>query len=215
MSDASPSTSLESQLRGRGIGRGKYRGSLGKYLRARGRGNFRGRPAVFTPRLVLEGEQRTELDPEEAEVLRQRYAKRTLVSNADRYAEEEPQLDSDGASCMCLVAVVPVLIVTRKQRGRGRRAGSRSLRVPRETTALGVCADMRGRRGRGRGRGRDRHVAGASVIAAATRTTTAKGPRADDRMGRGARADAARQECGRGESRCVWSRGTSVCVGDV
>lgn len=98
MADASPSTSSETQPRGRGRGRGKSRGGLGKYLRARGRGRSYGRPAEFTKRLVLEDEQPAELDPEESEAIQQRYTKRELVSNADRYAEEEPQLGSDGAS---------------------------------------------------------------------------------------------------------------------
>lgn len=96
MADASPSLASESQPRGRGRGRGKSRGGFGKYLRARGRGHSFGRPAEFTKRLVLEGEVPEDLDPEEAEETRQRYTKRQLVSNADRYAEEEPQLDSDG-----------------------------------------------------------------------------------------------------------------------
>lgn len=94
---AEPSTSSESQPRGRGRGRGKSRGGLGKYLRARGRGHSFGRPAQFTTRLVLEGEEPDDLDPEEAKEIHQRYAKRQLASNADRYVEEEPQLDSEGA----------------------------------------------------------------------------------------------------------------------
>ncbi|KAN0079869.1 hypothetical protein V8E55_009435 [Tylopilus felleus] len=93
---AEPSTSSESQPRGRGRGRGKSRGGLGKYLRARGRGHSFGRPAQFTTRLVLEGEEPDDLDPEEAKEIHQRYAKRQLASNADRYVEEEPQLDSEG-----------------------------------------------------------------------------------------------------------------------
>ena len=97
MAEASPSTSSESQPRGRGRGRGKSRGGLGKYLRARGRGRSVGRPAEFMKRLVLEGEEPENIDPEEVEEIRQRYSKRHLASNADRYAEEEPQLDSDGA----------------------------------------------------------------------------------------------------------------------
>jgi len=96
MAEASPSTSSESQPRGRGRGRGKSRGGLGKYLRARGRGHSFGRPAEFMKRLVLEGEEPENIDPEETEKIRQRFSKRQLGSNADRYAEEEPQLDSDG-----------------------------------------------------------------------------------------------------------------------
>ena len=97
MVEANPSTSSESQPRGRGRGRGKSRGGLGKYLRARGRGHSFGRPAEFTQRLVLGGEQPEDIDPEEANEIHQRYSKRELVSNADRYAEEEPQLGSEGA----------------------------------------------------------------------------------------------------------------------
>ncbi|KAG2029758.1 hypothetical protein BDR03DRAFT_906457 [Suillus americanus] len=91
----SPSTSEPSRARGRG--RGKSRGGLGKYLRARGRGRG-GRPAEFHQRLVLEGEETIDLDPnsEEAKELQQKYARRYLGSNADRYAEPEPELDSDG-----------------------------------------------------------------------------------------------------------------------
>ncbi|TFK50594.1 hypothetical protein OE88DRAFT_1661091 [Heliocybe sulcata] len=84
--------------RGRGRGRGKSRGGLGKYLRARGRGGGRGRPAEFGKRLVLEGEEEVELDPESEEYkeFRQKYSKRQLGSNADRYIEPEPKLNSDG-----------------------------------------------------------------------------------------------------------------------
>jgi len=91
----SPSTSEPSRARGRG--RGKSRGGLGKYLRARGRGRG-GRPAEFHQRLVLEGEEAVDLDPdsEEAKELQKKYARRHLGSNADRYAEPEPELDSDG-----------------------------------------------------------------------------------------------------------------------
>ncbi|KAF7795774.1 hypothetical protein EIP86_006941 [Pleurotus ostreatoroseus] len=80
----------------RGRGRGKSRGGLGKYLRARGRGRGRGRPAEFGRRLVLEGEQEVELTEEEAKDLEKKYARRQLGSNADRYVEPEPELDSDG-----------------------------------------------------------------------------------------------------------------------
>ena len=81
-----------------GRGRGKSRGGLGKYLRARGRGRGRGRPAEFGRRLVLEEEQEVELTEEEAKDLEQKYARRQLGSNADRYVEPEPELDSDGTS---------------------------------------------------------------------------------------------------------------------
>lgn len=81
----------------RGRGRGKSRGGLGKYLRARGRGGGRGRPAEFGRRLVLEGEQAQELSEEEAKELERKFTRRQLGSNADRYVEPEPELDSDGA----------------------------------------------------------------------------------------------------------------------
>ncbi|KAF9477435.1 hypothetical protein BDN70DRAFT_110633 [Pholiota conissans] len=84
----------------RGRGRGKSRGGLGKYLRARGRGRGYGRPAEFTTRLVLEGEGAPALTEEEqAELARetaQKYSRRQLGTNADRYKEEEPELDSEG-----------------------------------------------------------------------------------------------------------------------
>ena len=84
----------------RGRGRGKSRGGLGKYLRARGRGGGRGRPAEFSTRLVLEGERKPELtEEEEAELareIRERYSRRRLGTNEDRYKEEEVELDSDG-----------------------------------------------------------------------------------------------------------------------
>ncbi|KAH9916387.1 uncharacterized protein BXZ73DRAFT_92492 [Epithele typhae] len=86
--------------RGRGRGRGKSRGGLGKYLRARGRGRGRGRPAEFQKRLVLEGEEEVELNEEEqqetAREMAQKYGRRQLGTNVDRYAEPEPELDSDG-----------------------------------------------------------------------------------------------------------------------
>ncbi|KAF7357123.1 hypothetical protein MSAN_01306400 [Mycena sanguinolenta] len=86
----------------RGRGRGKSRGGLGKYLRARGRGGGRGRPAEFTRRLLLEGEGPEDEDDEEAAEraaeLAQKYSRRQLGTNADRYVEPEPVLDSDGAS---------------------------------------------------------------------------------------------------------------------
>ncbi|CAK5284652.1 unnamed protein product [Mycena citricolor] len=97
----------------RGRGRGKSRGGLGKYLRARGRGRGGGgRAAEFAPRLLLEGEvgpsaryvtadgeededARREREEREAN-LRRKYGRRGLGTNADRYKEEEPELDSDG-----------------------------------------------------------------------------------------------------------------------
>ncbi|TDL26928.1 hypothetical protein BD410DRAFT_836029 [Rickenella mellea] len=79
-------------------GRGKSRGGLGKYLRARGRGRGRGRPAEFSKRLVLEDEEEIEIDPdsEEAKEFDRKYSRRQLGSNADRYVEPEPELNSDG-----------------------------------------------------------------------------------------------------------------------
>ncbi|KAF5329270.1 hypothetical protein D9619_009309 [Psilocybe cf. subviscida] len=84
----------------RGRGRGKSRGGLGKYLRARGRGRGFGRPAEFTTRLLLDGEGRPQLTEEEeaehAKELAQKFSRRQLGTNADRYKEEEPELGSDG-----------------------------------------------------------------------------------------------------------------------
>ncbi|KAF9814626.1 hypothetical protein IEO21_04989 [Rhodonia placenta] len=88
---STPSGSAPTRARGRG----KSRGGLGKYLRARGRGRGRGRPAEWGQRLVLDGEQ-TELDEEEQRQLEQKFARRQLGTNADRYAEPEPELDSEG-----------------------------------------------------------------------------------------------------------------------
>ncbi|PPQ94353.1 hypothetical protein CVT25_000681 [Psilocybe cyanescens] len=86
--------------RGRGRGRGKSRGGLGKYLRARGRGRGTGRPAEFSTRLLLEGEGKVPLtEEEEAELAKEvaaKYSRRSLGTNADRYKEEEVELDSDG-----------------------------------------------------------------------------------------------------------------------
>ena len=102
--DSSATTSTDHSVsKPRGRGRGRSRGGLGKYLRARGRGRGGGRPAEFRERLVLAGERPEELDEEEAEELQKRYSRRQLGSNADRYAEPEPELGSDGASCPPLV----------------------------------------------------------------------------------------------------------------
>ncbi|KZP13976.1 hypothetical protein FIBSPDRAFT_981457 [Athelia psychrophila] len=98
--DASPkATDSEGGTRGRG--RGNSRGGLGKYLRARGRGRGGGRPAVFGNRLLLEDEQPLDLDPESEEGIaareyQQRFSRRQLGSNADRYAEPTAVLNSDG-----------------------------------------------------------------------------------------------------------------------
>ena len=65
---------------------------------ARGRGRGGGRPAEFQKRLVLEDEEIVELEPdsEDAKELARKYAKRRLESNADRYVEPEPVLNSEG-----------------------------------------------------------------------------------------------------------------------
>jgi hypothetical protein len=93
---AEPNPSVPRPMRGRG--RGKSRGGLGKYLRASGRGG-RGRPAEFNTRLVLEGERKPELTEEEeadlAREIREKYSRRQLGANEDRY-KEEVELDSDG-----------------------------------------------------------------------------------------------------------------------
>ena len=98
-----PSSSLSSasssSSSSRGRARGKSRGGLGKYLRARGRGpGGGGRPAEFHKRLVLEDEELVEIDPESEEFKehQRKYSRRQLTSNADRYNEPEPELNSDG-----------------------------------------------------------------------------------------------------------------------
>ncbi|OJT14421.1 hypothetical protein TRAPUB_8999 [Trametes pubescens] len=93
---AATSEGSATPARGRGRGRGKSRGGLGKYLRARGRGRGRGRPAEFGKRLLLEDEEPEEIDEEEQEEVERRFSRRQLVSNADRYAEPEPELNSEG-----------------------------------------------------------------------------------------------------------------------
>ncbi|PBK87697.1 hypothetical protein ARMGADRAFT_451644 [Armillaria gallica] len=94
MSEPGPSASTSSPSRARG--RGKSRGGLGKYLRARGRGRGYGRPAEFHQRLVLEGEAPIEEEEEEKAERERKFSRRHLGTNADRYAEPEPELDSDG-----------------------------------------------------------------------------------------------------------------------
>ncbi|KAJ3789091.1 hypothetical protein GGU10DRAFT_392869 [Lentinula aff. detonsa] len=97
MSEGSDTADSSSRGRGRGRGRGKSRGGLGKYLRARGRGRGFGRSAEFTKRLLLEGEEdEEEEDEEEVAARRAKYSRRRLGTNTDRYAEPEPELDSDG-----------------------------------------------------------------------------------------------------------------------
>ena len=97
-SDPSTSTTNGEGTRPRGRGRGRSRGGYGKYLRARDRGRGTGRPAEFTKRLVLEDEEVVDLEPdsEEAKELERKYARRHLGTNADRYVEPEPVLNSDG-----------------------------------------------------------------------------------------------------------------------
>ena len=96
-SPPAPPNQLGSAPRGRGGGRG--RGNRGKSVRARGRRGT-GRPAEWKSRLLLEGEGPEDEDDEEArearEEMKRKYARRQLGSNADRYQEEEPELDSEG-----------------------------------------------------------------------------------------------------------------------
>lgn len=96
MSQESSTGSSAQSIRSRG--RGKSRGGLGKYLRARGRGRGGGRAAEFHQRLVLEDEEITEIDPdsEEYKAQERKYSKRQITSNADRYIEPAPALNSDG-----------------------------------------------------------------------------------------------------------------------
>lgn len=98
MSSPPSAPASDGPTRARGRGRGKSRGGLGKYLRARGRGRGGGRPAEFHQRVLLEGEgPADEEDEEEVAERARKFSRRQLGSNADRYAEEEPELDSDGA----------------------------------------------------------------------------------------------------------------------
>ena len=101
-SSTSPSPGQpDTPSRGRGGNRGRgNRGGLGKYLRARGRKGT-GRPAEWKQRLLLEGEEpggeNNEEVKEAKEEMIRKYAKRQLGSNADRYGEEGPELNSEGA----------------------------------------------------------------------------------------------------------------------
>ena len=100
-SSPTPSNQSGSTSRGRGGSRGRgNRGGLGKYLRARGRKGT-GPPAVWKQRLLLEGEGPDDEDSEEAreakEEMARKYSRRQLGSNTERYKEEEPELDSEGA----------------------------------------------------------------------------------------------------------------------
>jgi len=45
---------------------------------------------------VLEGEEQEDVEEEEQRELEQKFARRQLGSNADRYVEPEPELDSEG-----------------------------------------------------------------------------------------------------------------------
>ena len=45
---------------------------------------------------MLEYEEEVELDEEEQKEFERKYARRQLGSNADRYVEPEPELDSEG-----------------------------------------------------------------------------------------------------------------------
>jgi len=112
--------------RGRGRGRGTSRGGLGKYLRASGRGRGRGRPAEFNQRLLLNGEAKPDLTEEEAaeasKELREKYGRRRLGTNADRYKEEEVELDSDGMvkyemTCACKPYTSLIRRTNRRTRG--------------------------------------------------------------------------------------------------
>ncbi|KAI0033046.1 hypothetical protein K488DRAFT_48568 [Vararia minispora EC-137] len=98
MEPEASSNALDASSRDRSRGRGRSpRGGHGKYLRARGRGHRGGgRPAEFRERLLLEGEEAQELDEELAAELAQKYSRRQLGTNADRYREPSPELDSDG-----------------------------------------------------------------------------------------------------------------------
>ncbi|KAF8153843.1 hypothetical protein B0H34DRAFT_783978 [Crassisporium funariophilum] len=98
MSSPTPTPSTSSATRARGR---SNRGGLGKYLRSRGRGRGGGgRPAEFRERLVLEGERRPAMTEEEEEEaareVREKYARRRLGTNEDRYKEQEVELDEDG-----------------------------------------------------------------------------------------------------------------------
>lgn len=114
MSESAPAPEVSTTLaRGRGRGRGKSRGGLGKYLRARGRARGRGRPAEFGKRILLEDEEAGELDDEEQQErdreLERKFGRRQLASNADRYAEAEPELDSEGEHVNAVVAALELI----------------------------------------------------------------------------------------------------------
>ena len=163
-------------------------------------------------RLVLEGEELEEVDPEEAKEIHQRFSKRQLVSNADRYAEEEPQLDSDGTLAFRAINRIGMAVVDSETLGRrcffrrgDQSTRGRSSRVSGKTTVVGFSAGafwQCTRRTGGR-RGRDRPFAGTYHFTAAACFTVEKGSRADDRMGRLVRTNEPRESRGRGEPRFV------------
>ena len=102
-----------------GRGRGKSRGGLGKYLRARGRRGY-SRPAEFNKRLLLEGEG-PPLDDQEAEQVAAnaiKYSRRQLASNADRYEEPEPELGSDGTCIPSSGDLMAIYLSSRDQANR-------------------------------------------------------------------------------------------------
>jgi hypothetical protein len=55
-----------------------------------------GRPAEFSARLLLDGEAPDEETEEDAAERLRKFSRRELGSNADRYLEPEPELNSDG-----------------------------------------------------------------------------------------------------------------------
>lgn len=83
MSDPAPTADSSAPTGSRGRGK---RGGYGKSVRARGRGKRFTTPAPFRAK----EEDDEELDEEEVERQRAKYAKRGLKSNADRYEEKEP-----------------------------------------------------------------------------------------------------------------------------
>lgn len=115
MSTDETTSSHPPNSRGRGRSRGKSRGGLGKYLRARGRGHARGgRPAEWRERLVLEDEELIELDldSEEVKAEERKYSRRTLESNASRYEEKE-EVDENGVFWVDAMLLRDELILTR------------------------------------------------------------------------------------------------------
>lgn len=87
--------SIMAESTGAPTGTRRGRGGLGKYLRAKGRRGT-GRPAQFSERLLLEGEGPVDEDDEEEAERMQKFSRRQLGTNAERYVEPAPELDSDG-----------------------------------------------------------------------------------------------------------------------